>query len=84
MSATTCLGEQEGCCSPKPLDASRVGILPSRDFHRGRAVDPTTKDRLLTGIFLTYVVLLAIATVGELFEIATIQRCFDVKRLFTG
>ena len=42
-----------------------------------------TKDRLLTGIFLAYVVLLAIATVGELFEITTIQRVFDVKRLFT-
>ena len=46
-------------------------------------MDPNTKDRLLTGIFLGYVVLLAIATVGELFEITAIQRCFDVKRLFT-
>ena len=47
-------------------------------------MDPKTKDRLLTGIFLTYVALLAVATVGELFEITSIQRMFDVKRLFTG
>ncbi len=45
-------------------------------------MDPKTKDRLLTGIFLAYVVLLAVATVGELFEISSIQKAFDVKRLF--
>ena len=47
-------------------------------------MDPEKKSRLLTGIFLAYVVLLAIATVGELFEIQAIQNLFDVKRLFTN
>ncbi len=45
-------------------------------------MDAKTKERLLTGLFVAYVVLLAIATVGELFEIEGIQRAFDVKRLF--
>jgi hypothetical protein len=45
-------------------------------------VDPKTKDRLLTGIFLAYVVVLAVATVGELFHVETIQHLLDVKRLF--
>jgi hypothetical protein len=45
-------------------------------------LDAKKKDRLLTGIFLAYVILLAVATVGELFEIQGIQHAFDVKRLF--
>lgn len=45
-------------------------------------MEQKTKDRVLTGIFLLYVVLLAVATVGELLEIQAIQRAFDVKRLF--
>ena len=46
-------------------------------------MDPEKKSRLLTGIFVAYVALLALATVGELFEVTAIQRIFDVKRLFT-
>jgi hypothetical protein len=52
--------------------------------HYGVRMEPSRKTRILTGIFLAYVVLLAIATVGELFEVTAIQRAFDVKRLFTG
>ncbi len=45
-------------------------------------MDPKKKERLLTGLFVAYVVLLAVATIGELFGIEGIQRAFDVKRLF--
>lgn len=46
--------------------------------------DGTTdrKDRIVFGVFVAYVVLLAIATIGELFDIEAILRIFDVKRYF--
>jgi len=45
-------------------------------------VESDRKNRVLFGVFVAYVVLLAIATVGELYDIEAILRIFDVKRYF--
>jgi len=45
-------------------------------------VEAEKKNRILFGVFVAYVALLAVATIGEIFDIEPILHVFDVKRYF--